>query len=494
MAKQSSAKTITEPARDIRVWREADVVVIGGGPGGVASAIAAARNGAKTVLLERYGHLGGMATGGLVNIIPNLADISGKQHIYGITQERLERLDTRGGTTYPSPKERGTADKDVVDFYHDANMGWFYLRKGHDGRSRVIYSAVVDPEILKNEFNDMVLDSGAELLLHSWGTRAITENNTVKGIVFESKSGTQAVLGKVIIDSTGDGDILVSAGAAFDNECDNRRRTAWLAFVWWVTNVDLEKYDDFKASQPEKFKDLMQELVRLDGYPGFFKGILKNMPNTVWYHCMQPQPERTDAMDVEQLTRIEIKARKRALITYEFMKKHMPGFEDSFIMLSAPQLGTQGGRRVIGEYTLTENDMESDEVFEDTIAVLANNDYGEISLKHPALCVPYRCLVPRETEGLLVACRAFSSSDMINETFNIIPHCMCYGQAAGTAAALAVKAGIQPRKVDYKVLTDTLRNQGVNIPDTGQMKKKAAAVTRSKPKDFYYQKYRGPER
>ena len=488
-------KTIREPARDIKVWREADadVVVVGGGPGGIASAISAARNGAKTVLIERYGHLGGMATGGLVNIIPNLADISGKQHIYGITQEMLDRLDKRGGTSYPPVKDRGTADKKVVDFYHDANLGWFYLRKDLEGKTRVLYSAVVDPEILKDEFNDMVLESGATLLLHSWGVKVITEGNTVKGIIFESKSGRQAILGKVIIDSTGDGDIFVSAGAEFDNELDNKRRTAWLALVWWVTNVNLKKYDDFKSSQPEKFKELMQELAKMGGYPGFFKGILKNMPDTVWYHCMQPQPERTDAMDIEQLTAIDIKARKRALITFEFMKKHMPGFEDSFIMLTAPQLGTQGGRRIIGEYTLTEKDMESDEVFEDTIAVIANNDYGEISNNHPALCIPYRCLVPKKVDGLLVACRAFSSSDTINETFNIIPHCLCYGQGAGTAAALAVKAGVEPRKVDYKALQKALIEQGVNIPQRINRKKENVSAG-SKPKDYYYHKYKGPER
>jgi len=234
----------------------------------------------------------------------------------------------------------------------------------------------------------MVLEAGVDLLLHSWGTRVIMDGNKVKGVFFESKSGRQAILGKVIIDATGDGDLFVSAGADFDNECDNRRRTAWLAQVLWITNVNLKKFGDFKASQPEKYKELTQELAKLDGYPLFFKGLLKNQPNTVWYHGMQPQPERTDAMDVEQLSRIEIRARKRALITYEFMKKHMPGFEDSFIMLTAPQLGTQGGRRVTGEYTLTEKDLESDEIFEDTIAVLANNDYGEISVKHPTLCIP----------------------------------------------------------------------------------------------------------
>jgi len=485
-------ETITEPSRKIKVCREADVVVVGGGPGGVASAIAAARSGAKTVLIERYGHLGGMATGGLVNIIPNLSDISGKQHIYGLTLELLDRLDKRGGTSYPPKKDRGSADPRAVDYYLDANLGWFYVRQDHNtGKQRVLYSAVVDPEILKDELNDMVLEAGVDLLLHSWGTRPIMDGDRTAGVFFESKSGRQALLGKVVIDATGDGDIFVGAGAEFDNECDNKRRTAWLALVWWLTNVNLKKYDSFKAEQPEKYKELMQELGKLGGYPYFFKGILKNQPNTVWYHCMQPQPERTDAMDVEQLTRIDITARKRALITYDFMKKHVPGFEECFIMLTAPQLGTQGGRRITGEYTLTEKDLETDEIFEDTVAVLANNDYGEISAKHPALCIPYRCLVPKRVEGLLVAGRAFSSSDTVNETFNIIPHCICYGQAAGTAAAMAVKAGIPPRKVGYAELRKNLVKQGVNLPD---IVKREPAATRRKPQDLYYQKYRGPER
>jgi hypothetical protein len=490
MPARPSTKTITEPARKIKVFREVDVVVVGGGPGGIGSAIAAARNGAKTVLIERYGHLGGMATGGLVNIIPNLSDIGGKQRIFGLTTELLERLDARGGTSYTKKKDRGTTDKKVVDYYLDANLGWFYVRQDHNiGQQRVLYSAVVDPEILKDELNDMVLEAGADLLLHSWGTQVIMEGNTIKGVFFESKSGRQAVLGKVIIDATGDGDMFVAAGAEFDNELDNKRRTAWLALVWWMTNVNIKKFDDFKASQPEKYKELMQELGKMGGYPYFFKGILKNQPNTIWYHCMQAQPERTDAMDVEQLTKIDIKARKRALITHDFMKKYVPGFEKCFIMLTAPQLGTQGGRRIIGEYTVSEKDLETDEIFEDTIAVLANNDYGEISSKHPTLCIPYRCLVPRRVDGLLVAGRAFSSADTINETFNIIPHCIAYGQAAGTAAAMAAKASIQPRKVDYKALRANLVKQGVNLPDI--VKSKALSPsTPKRTKDNYYQKYR----
>jgi hypothetical protein len=311
----------------------------------------------------------------------------------------------------------------------------------------------------------MVLGAGAELFLHSWGTQPIMDGNTVKGVFFESKSGRQAILGKVVIDSTGDGDIFVGAGAAFDSALDNKHRTAWLACTFWMTNVDIKKYEDFKATQPEKYKELMAELLKLGGYPHFFKGVLKNQEGVLWYHSMQPQAEASDAMDVEQLTRIDVKGRKRALITYDFMRKHVPGFEQCFIMQTAPQLGTQGGRRVTGEYTLSEKDMVSDEVFEDTVAVLANNDNGEISAKHPALCIPYRCLVPHKVEGLLVACRAFSSADSINQFFNIIPPCLCYGQAAGTAAALAVKASVPVRKVDYKALRKNLVKQGVNLPE-----------------------------
>jgi hypothetical protein len=273
-------------------------------------------------------------------------------------------------------------------------------------------------------------------------------------------------LSKIVIDSTGDGDMFVAAGAEYDDHLDPKYRTAWLAIVFWLTNVDLKKLDAFKASQPKKYEELMQELMNKGGYPSHFKGLLKNQDNCIWFHAFQRNADGrpSNAKDVEELTRVDVNSRKRALITYEFLKKYVPGFEKSYIMQTSPQLGTQGGRRVVGEYTLTEKDMESDEVFDDTIAVFANNDNHEISAKHPTLCIPYRCLVPRKKEGLLVACRAFSSADAINHHFNIIPYCISFGQAAGTAAAIAAQAGIQPRHVDYKTLQDKLRKQGVLLP------------------------------
>ena len=459
-------KMISEPAREIRVVKEADVVVVGGGPGGVASAIAAARMGAKTVLIERYGHLGGMATGGLVNIFPNLSDIGGKQRIFGLNQEIIDRMKARNAAFAPNREDWGTTDRRIVDYYLDANMGWFYVRKDPNigDQERVHYTAVLDPEVLKAELNDMVAESGASLLLHSWGTRPIVEGNTVKGVFFESKSGRQAILAKVVIDSTGDGDMFVAAGAEFDSELQSNFRTA-LAFTFWIANVDVGKLNDFRKSQPEKYAELLHQLTEAGGHSRFFYGLLKNQEGVLWFHTFEIKEEASDAMDVEELTRVDVKGRKRAIITYEFLRKNMPGCERCFLMQAGPQLGTQGGRRVIGEYILTPKDMESDEIFEDTIAVLANNDNGAISQKHPSICIPYRCLVPVKIDGLLVACRAFSSKASVNQWFNIIPPCICYGQAAGTAAALAVKAGIPPRRVDYKELQANLRRQGVGLPN-----------------------------
>ncbi|OFW56060.1 MAG: hypothetical protein A2133_12440 [Actinobacteria bacterium RBG_16_64_13] len=466
MTAQSPCKTILETAREIRVLREADVVVVGGGPGGFASAISAARSGAKTVLIERYGHLGGMATGGLVNIFPNLSDISGKQHIFGLNQEIIDRMKAKNAAFCPDEEDLGTTDSKVLEHYLNANMGWFYVRQDPNigGRERLLYTAVLDPEVLKAELNDMVMEAGVDLLLHSWGTRPIMEGNTVKGVFFESKSGRQAILAKVVIDSTGDGDIFVGAGAEFDDELQSNFRTA-LAFSFWIANVDTSRLEDFRKSHPDKFALLMRDLTEKGGHSFYFTGLLQNQEGVLWFHPMHVKQVASDAMDVEELTRWNVLGRRGAQITYEFLREHVPGCEKCFIMQTAPQLGTQGGRRVIGEYILTPSDMESDEVFADTIVILANNDNGEISARHPCICVPYRCLVPLKIDGLLVACRAFSSKASVNQWFNIIPHCIAYGQAAGTAAALAVRAGIQPRRVDYKELQANLRKQGVKLPE-----------------------------
>lgn len=455
MQEGPATKTIMEPEREVTVFREADVVVLGAGPGGHAAAIAAARNGADTILVERYGHLGGMATGGLVTILPNMCDMNGVQQIAGQTQEWIDQMEKRGGVDYPKREEWAKTDKELVKYYH--NRSFFYVRQ-----ERVIYSVLFDAEILKCVLNDMAEEAGVKTLLHSWGTEAIVDgNNEVQGVIFESKSGRQAILAKVIIDGTGDGDLLPSAGATFDMDIDPTIRIANLSLCYWIGGVDFKKVEEFRQSQPEKNEEQMQELMRIGGHPNFIKSNLKNQDSVVWIH---PRYANSSQIDVEELTRVEFEGRKRMLITYDYRKKNTPGFENSFISLTAPQLGTRSSRRIHGEYMVTAKDIAADRVFDDTIAIFPDLDRGEESAKHPNIHIPYRCLIPKGVENLLVACRAFSSDQLVQNFFNLIPHCIAFGEAAGTAAALCVKAGIRVRDVDQGALRERLIKQGVPLP------------------------------
>jgi hypothetical protein len=453
-------KTIKENARETRVYKEADVVVVGGGPGGVGAALAAARNGANTVLVERYGYLGGMCTGGLVTAVPVMSDIFGQRLLGGICWEWIERLDKWEAAYGPKQEELGSDDKKLVRFWEDRSI--FVVRLG-----RVTLSVNVDPEILKCLLNDMMEEAGVKLVFHGWGTETIMEGNQARGVIFESKSGRQAILGKVIIDSTGDGDLLPSAGAGFEDNIGNDLRIKKLSLEFMIGNVNVPRAEDFRYSQPQRHAELMSELAKLGGFPGmggrmFFKSGLRDQDSYVMFDQRYNVSSQTD---IEELARIEILGRKNILNTYAFYKKYIPGFEHCYLALSSPQLGTRGARRVDGEYRVTVKDMDSPHIFEDTIAVFPDLDRGESSLKHPHMYMPYRCIVPRNVDNLLIGCRAFSSDDLTNNFFNLIPHCIALGEAAGTAAAIAVKNNILPRNIDIKSLKKQLEKQGVILPD-----------------------------
>jgi hypothetical protein len=451
LAEGINRKTIKEPAVDTRVCCEADVVVVGGGPGGHSAAMAAARNGARTVLIERYGHLGGMSTGGIVIQIPHMSDGGTEPVIAGLALEWLERLDAIGGTLRPRMEDIGSDDPALVSKWRRF--------MGNVINGRIEHTAWVDPELLKCVLNDMVEEANVKLLLHSWGTRALVENDKVTGVVFESKSGRQAVLGEVIIDGTGDGDLLPSAGAAFDNTWDGDARSSTLALVFRLGNCDYQRYCDFREAEPERYQELMKGLAAAAGTRLLPLPSPRN--DVMWVNNWIPG---LDCTNVEDLTRLEVEMRKIMRKGHEFLKKNLPTFENSFILDTAPQTGTRGSRRLVGECVVTHEDFQSSRKFEDTIAVFPRlGRPGTIeAVKH--VYIPYRALVPAKVEGLLVAGRSFSSDMAANNIANLIPHCIAIGQAAGTAAAMALESGISPRKVEHRALQEKLRRQGVPLP------------------------------
>jgi hypothetical protein len=455
-------RTIQEPVRHLEVYKEAEVVVVGGGPAGVSAAVAAARNGADTVLIERYGHLGGMATGGLVILIPHLSDGTERLVIAGQQKEWLDRLQPLGGVVKPPLDAVGSSDPKLLEQW--GSYRFFVV----DGRIRL--SAYVDPEMLKCVLNDMVVESGVTLCLHSWGCRALMEGNKTIGIAFESKEGRKAVLGRVIIDATGDGDIFASAGADLDATLDPKLRSSKLALVFRVGNINYEKFRAFKGkeaqttsiyetgSEESTYAKLMGELNRLGGFT-------VTMPtprrDVVWFNNWIPD---LSCLKVKDLSRMEVETRKKMFLTHKFFRENVPGFEDSYILDTASQVGTRGSRRLIGEHILTEEELRSGTRYEDTIALFPPLT-ANASLEKPNRCIPYRSLVPRNVEGLLVAGRCFSSDLVANDIMNLIPPCVAMGEAAGTAAALSAKEGVAPREVDYSILRKYLLGQGVPLPE-----------------------------
>lgn len=417
--------TVREEARDINVLAEADVVVVGAGPAGVTAAITAAREGADTILMERYGHLGGMATGGLV-LMFNPA--------FGQGQEWIDRLNKVNG---------------IHDLSKTKEPEW----------NRTL---MVDPELLKCVLNDMALESGVKLLLHSWSCRAVVENNTVKGVIFESKSGRNAVMGKVVIDATGDGDIFASAGADFDAKLDKGYRTSEMAMVFRIGGIDFNEFAEFRKANPDSWVKMREEGFKIAGF--HIAPVPAQRQDVFWVNNFI---RGKNCLNVEDITWVETNVRKTMVPFHSFFRKTVPGYENSYIYDSASQIGTRGSRRLVGEHVLTLDEIKAKKKYDDTVLIFPRG----VPLSWPItdgpaenIALPYRCLVPAELEGLLAAGRCFSSDQEANSMFNIISHCIQMGQAAGTAAALAVKSNVLPRKVDIKTLQKRLVAQGVELP------------------------------
>lgn len=440
-------KTIIEPEREVPVIDEVDVLVVGAGPAGLGAAVAAARHGAKVVLIERYGYVGGMATGGLVLLIDRMGNDEGEQVVKGIAQELIDKLESMNEVIYPPKEVWGSKDPQLV-------MKWSRTGAAGPQSGRVRYSPTVEPEYLKIAGARLLDEAGAKTLFHSWACSTVVSDAVVRGVVFESKSGRLAVLAEVTVDCTGDGDVFAYAGADFE------RQDLPLGLVFRLGGVDTDKADAFADQDPKEFEALLRELARSGGTGGGVGGFNRVYYNTVvdsvvWFNNSVPTK---DALSIEELTHAEKDRRETALRTLEFFRENFPGFEKAFLLDTAPQLGTRGSRRLKGEHILIKEEWMSGVKFPDVIATCPPRTEGE-----PLINIPFGCLLPEEVENLLVAGRCISVDLVTHNSVRLIPPCMATGQAAGVAAALAVRERVTPREIDRSQLRALLVEDNVHL-------------------------------
>ena len=414
-------RLLYEPPRSTPIKAETEVLVIGGGSAGVAAAVAAARNGTKVILVERLGYLGGLATGGLIILLLTLDDGRGRQVIGGLCQEVTDRIAKRGAAYFPPKSEWGSEDEALVRRDQRWGLVW-----GH-GPHRVRYSVAYDPEEFKFALNQMVEEAKVRLLLHAYACDAIVENNRVTGVTFQSKSGRFAILAKVVIDASGDGDIFTSAGAAYESE-------EVLPWLWFTMGG---------VKNPE---------AAIDAGGWFFHTLGEGRVLLPW-GATERITRKIDATKPEDLTYAELECRKRVMEEVDRLRREIPGFANAHLCHIADQLGITESRRLVGTYMLGRDDVDTP--CEDVIAITGH------WTKYEALYyIPYRSLLPKEFSNLLVAGRCISVDHRVHHATKEIPPCIATGEAAGTAAALAVRSSIEPQYVDVKLLQQRLETHG----------------------------------
>jgi hypothetical protein len=446
-AAPATPRTVTEPARETPVHAETGVLVVGGGPAGFAAALAARRAGAPEVLLvERYNHLGGLSTGGLVIWIDRMTDWSGRLVIAGIGDELLQRLPEDAVAGAP-PELWGSTDPEPVAYWRE-RQGAF--------RDTVTRSPMIDPERLKYLSQEMLIEAGVKFLLHSWVAEPLIEGRRVRGVAFESKEGRRAILADVVIDATGDLDLCARAGLEF--EADAKTGGSGIAHClntgWLWAGVDFARWLAFKRDDPQAHRQLMAEAGEELGFV--------ERPVVSWRNEMAlflgPRLTGYSGVDVTDLTRVEVESRRRMVAHLDHFRRHAPGFEHAWLMLSAPQIGVRHTRRLLGRHKLTIEDWRAGTVFEDEVGVSPSP-----SQKFANVSVPYRALVARDLDNLLAPGRHMSCDPQTQAVMRESPQCWLTGQAAGVGAALAVSDGIPVADVEAEALQAELGRQGAYL-------------------------------
>lgn len=412
-----------EPEKELPIYGRFDVIVVGGGPAGFAAALASVRNGAKTLIIERFPFFGGTATASLmlnINGFRNQVKPDGLQTSKGIPEEVILRLNEIDGLGISSYKQEQ-----------------YPTEKG-----KMTYSYAIDGEKTKYILTRMLYDEGVHILFHTIFADAIMEGNNIVGVIVENISGRQAVFGKVIIDASGDATVSYKAGVPY-----------------WKADVKNDKHLPnclmYKVSADPKYSD------QLGG------------PRTKNTLLLWGPTSDTDGVNADDLTKGEIETRLKVFEHFRnAQESRSPLLNDAYIIETAPHLGIRQTRFIEGLYKSTADDAIQGRKFDDSIAMSACpiiSYYGyRRYLEHEGYEIPYRCLLPQKVEGLIVAGRCISSDQQSYESWRAMAPTMSIGEAAGTSAALCVKTQKSPKEIDVEMLRNQLIKQGAEI---GQNKK-----------------------
>jgi len=388
--------------------------------------------------------LGGLSTGGLVLWIDRMTDWEGKLVIRGFASELFDRLPAEA-IAGPARADWGSQDNNKAGYWSQRTAAYHGI---------VTWSPTIDPERLKLLSQAMLLERKVKLVYHSWVALPIVENGAVKGVIFESKEGRMAIMAKVVIDATGDGDLFGRAGAEFENDIEEADVHHSMNTAFLFGGVDMNRWIEFKAGQPEAFAQFM---AQGRAQCGLFERPFVSWRNDIALF-MGPRQTGYSALDVDDLTTVEVRSHQAMEQHLDYYRAHAPGFEAAFMMLSAPQIGVRHTRRLKGVSAVLRSQWPDGVPLHDEVGVSP-----AVSPKFPNISIPYGALVPLKLNGLLACGRHLSCDKNSHGFMREIPQCWITGQAAGVAAALAVTQGVEPRHVDIQRLQAALLGQGVYL-------------------------------
>jgi hypothetical protein len=299
-----------------------------------------------------------------------------------------------------------------------------------------------------------VLQNKVRLIYHSWAAEPIVEDGAVRGLLFENKAGRRAIRARVVVDATGDGDIFARAGAEFESNFADADIHHCMNTAWLFGGVDMNRWIAFRAGDPQRYSAFLAEGRQVIG--------LIERPFVSWRDdvalFMGPRLSGYSAVDIDDQTEVEVRSHRAMAAHLSYYREHAPGFENAYLILSAPQLGVRHTRRLVGVSSVTRAQWPEGQVFEDEIGVSPS-----LSQAFPSISIPYGALVPRRLDGLIACGRHISCDTSSHGFLREIPQCWVTGQAAGVAAAQAVQAGVEPRDIRVPPLQAALEKQGVYL-------------------------------